>query len=614
MSSAGELLASASAQHRRAVAVPHGLSPGAAFDEIAVALRDRDRLATVVDGLSAEARRMVARAAFHRDPEVCGCWSGRPDPVACELERHGLAFAFRCDEYELEYHVPHDLHGPLADVLAAPYDDGLERWEPARWLTAPMQLADDLAALWAHLARAPVRVKADGPVYQRDVPKLLAALPALELHGLDGEIATYRLRFVLEVLLEEELVALRVDSLPGSSGRRELVATGDPLRLLERDPAELRARLMDHVGVAPLGAAALALVGRLEPEVAVTVTSFGAALRRLCDGLQLGYDPRTSDFALGMGGLHFVWLAGGVAVGVDHSGVPEAVRTVPAPALEPGRFVCQSNFELVALAPPSPAERLVLALTCERVADQDHVFRLTRESVRSAERCGILAGGALATIELIAGELPQNVKRSLAGWTASVRLPLKLRSALLLDTGDVETAEVLLAGPVAAHVVERIAPTQFAIRGSAIGAVLDALRAEGHELEPGVERLSGRWSERDPVPSEADRVWTPRRALSAPVGKQSSTIGRSPQPTQATLGRGVELEPVAHDEPVDVVLRAIEQGSDLFIAYAGADGTTERQITPYEIDGAAVRAYCHLHRDERSFWLASIVDALAIDD
>ncbi|MDQ6804574.1 MAG: hypothetical protein M3065_06325 [Actinomycetota bacterium] len=67
-------------------------------------------------------------------------------------------------------------------------------------------------------------------------------------------------------------------------------------------------------------------------------------------------------------------------------------------------------------------------------------------------------------------------------------------------------------------------------------------------------------------------------------------------------------------EPLDVVLGAIERGSDVFIVYAGAGGTTERQITPYGIDGAAVRAYCHLHRDERSFWLASIVDVLSIDD
>ena len=166
-------------------------------------------------------------------------------------------------------------------MLAAPYDDGLERCEPARWLHPPLQLAHDLAALWAHLARFPVRVKADGPIYQRDTPKLLAALPALELHGDGDPIATYRLQVAVEVLLEEQLVALRMDNLPGSGGRRELVASGDPVRFLALDPAELRDRMLSRVGVAPLGTAALALARRLGPDGPVAVTSFGAALRRL---------------------------------------------------------------------------------------------------------------------------------------------------------------------------------------------------------------------------------------------------------------------------------------------------------------------------------------------
>ena len=105
-----------------------------------------------------------------------------PIPATSELECHGLAFAFR-SSYNLEYHVPHELHAPLADVLAAPYVGDLKSGEPGRPVEAPLQLGHDLAALWAHLARSPVRVKADGPVYQRDVPKLLTALPALELHA-----------------------------------------------------------------------------------------------------------------------------------------------------------------------------------------------------------------------------------------------------------------------------------------------------------------------------------------------------------------------------------------------------------------------------------------------
>jgi predicted DNA-binding transcriptional regulator YafY len=62
------------------------------------------------------------------------------------------------------------------------------------------------------------------------------------------------------------------------------------------------------------------------------------------------------------------------------------------------------------------------------------------------------------------------------------------------------------------------------------------------------------------------------------------------------------------------VLNAIEQDADVFIVYAGARGTTHRQITPYEVEGAAVHAYCHLRDDERSFWLASILDAIPVRD
>jgi hypothetical protein len=300
MNSALVLLACASAEHRRAVAVELGLAPHATSVEIANALLDPRKLGAVVDGLSQPGRRLLAVAAFEREPNVYASWSVRTDGAVGQLERHGLAFAFR-DEYETAYHVPHDLHAPLADLLVAPYDDGLERCEPARWLHPPLQLAHDLAALWAHLARFPVRVKADGPIYQRDTPKLLAALPPIELHGDGDPVATYRLQFALDVLLEEQLVALRIENLPGSGGRRELVASGDPVRFLARDPAELRERMLSRVGVAPLGAAALALARRLGPDRPVAVTSFGAALRQLSEDLGLGYDPRTSDFAFGMG-------------------------------------------------------------------------------------------------------------------------------------------------------------------------------------------------------------------------------------------------------------------------------------------------------------------------
>jgi hypothetical protein len=426
--SVSELLASAPAAHRRAVSSALGLASAATAAEISAAIRDRERLAAVLNGLSAGARRLAARAAYGGNAIVYQGWSGHPDPDASELERHGLAFAFR-RSHTLDYHVPRDLHEPLADALAAPYARDLQSAEPDRWLEAPLQLAHDSAALWAHLTRSPVRVKADGPVYQRDVPKLLAALPRVELHGVDDPIARFRLEFLLEILCDEGLIAMRVDNLPGSDGRRELIAAGNPASLLASAPDELRARLLRHVHLTQLGAPALAFARRLAPGTAVSIKSFGVVLRTLSEDMQLGVDPRTSDFAFGMGGLHFVWLAGAVAVGVDRDGTPTALCAMRDQATPAGRIVCQANFELVALAPPTPAERLLLALTCEQVPDQAHVFRLTRNSVRAGLRCGILDGGVAPTLERLTGGLPQNVSRSIADWTSSVRRPLRLRTA-----------------------------------------------------------------------------------------------------------------------------------------------------------------------------------------
>ena len=60
-------------------------------------------------------------------------------------------------------------------------------------------------------------------------------------------------------------------------------------------------------------------------------------------------------------------------------------------------------------------------------------------------------------------------------------------------------------------------------------------------------------------------------------------------------------------------LMALVKGTDLVIVYTGARGTTCRQITPYQVGGGAVHAYCHLRGEERSFWLASIREAVALD-
>ena len=613
-----ELLAAAPAAHRRVVAAQLGLAAAADAEEIAAVLCDRERMARIVGALTPGARMLVTKAAFLDDGVVQQSWGGRRVSAAvAELERHGIVFSFR-GPYCLEHCVPPDLRPPLAEALAAPYAEALATTgrlapRPVRWLEAPLQLAHDIATLWAYLARSPVRLKTDGIVYQRDVEKLFDALPPFELHGPQDVMEGPRLNFVLRALRDERLVRVRVDDRAGA--RRELVAVGDPVALLAAEPERLRRRLVTHARGSVIGAPALALASSLEPGTVVPLERFGAALRAMCDDTGVGV-PEASDLGLGLGGLHFAWLAGEVVVGLGESGLPTSVRTGPATTSDRshGRIVCQPNFELIALTPPTPAERLVLALTCDPVPDQAHVFRLTRTSIQAAQRTGVHDGGVMAALERLVGDLPQNVARSLSDWCSSVHRPLRLRTAMLIDTGDSATADALLAGELGAHVVERLGPAQLAIRAAELKAAEAALRREGHSLEPGIDRLSGRFSEREPAPSEAEAHWAPVIPDEPPHGKQVSTLEHaavSPAPVPAApSGRHVTPET---DDPIEVVLDAIERGTDVFIVYAGARGMSERQITPYEVEGAAVHAYCHLRGDERSFWLASIQEAVAVD-
>jgi hypothetical protein len=614
------LLASAPAAHRRALATASRLPREAPADALAAALLDRERIALVVRGLSPGARRLVAEAAFLGETVVANTWNPGRGDAACELERHGLAFAFK-EDYWVRYFVPAELHPMLADALAAPYARGLAGAEPSRWLEAPLQLAHDMVSLWAYLARAPVRVKTDGGVYKRDVPKLRDALPALELHAPRDFMAGPRLSFALALLAEERLVRVRVDDAPYHEERRELVPAGNPAALLAAPPEELRSSLLRHAHRVELGAPALALAHALEPREAVALTSFGAALRTACEKVGFGL-PEVGDFALAMAGLHFPWLAGAVAIGLDHAGVPNAVRATPVPTQAAGRIICQANFELIALSPPTPAERLALALACEPVSGQAHVFRLTRRSVEAAHRSGTLEGGVTAALERLAGELPQNVARSLVDWTSSVRRPLRLRTAMMIDAGDPRTADDLIAGELGRHVVERLGPSHLAIRADDLRAVKAALAKAGHGLDAGLDRVSGRLGDRAPMRTDADLTWEPDAIDALPAGRQVSTLGpvaAVPEPALATTQVGARGngqlagDPDWQNDPLEVVLDAIERGTDVLIVYAGAPGTTLRQITPYEVEGAAVHAYCHLRGDERSFWLASIQEAVALD-
>jgi hypothetical protein len=507
------------------------------------------------------------------------------------------------------YHVPGELRRPLAAALAAHHAAGVGNRGAKRWLAAPRQHLHDAAAISAFCARTPIRVKADGQVYSRMWPKLVAALAPQELDLDDGH---ERAGSALDVLRDGGFLRLSVDDRPGVEARRELVPAGDLAGWLAADDGELDPRLPDHPLLAATVALTDALAGRDVP-----LTGVGAALRALLTESGLHVPAGWTTSALAEGGLANRWRMGALQLGVGSSGklVAARIAAVAAPVADGPPAICQSNFEVIALRPPTPDERLVLELCCDAVRGQAHVWTLTRASARCGQRAG-LAGGVLAALAGLCREpLPQNVARTVEGWVRDVRAPLRLRSAIMVDAGDVDSAERLLAGPLSGLVVDRLGATMLAVPASRLPQVEQALRAAGEELEAGLDRVSGRWMETPSRSNEAVAAWSPYdRGARDPAGRLSSTLcaGKTrPAPNAASSVPADPTQSVASD-PVVAVLAALERGGDVFVVYAGASGISERVITPLEVDGSSVRAYCHLRGDERSFWLSSIQAATEV--
>jgi hypothetical protein len=600
------LLAAVPDPHRRAVAGALGVPTGTPADSLAAALRER--LPQVVAGLSREARAAASHTAVLHEDGVLHNYYGRSEAALLELERQGLAFAFG-ERYWRRWYVAQELRAPLARALAARHAEGLAQGRAKRWLAAPLQTAHDAAALWAFMHRAPVRVKADGDVYARFWPKLVAALPPLELFSDNDTLGELRLTLVLWFLRDNGFLRLRVDDRPGVYEiRRELVATGDLAAALAVEPETLRERLLATSGDA-IRRAAQAL-SETAPGRTVSLAGFGAALRALLEEAGESVHPSWTDRPLALRGLETAWLAGAVELGADRSGRPVAARLAPLMLERPRgpAAVCQGNFELVLLRPPTPAERLAAELAAERVPGQAHVLRITRASVRAGTLARFGSGGLAEALTGLAGELPQNVARSIADWARGVTAPLRLRSALMVDAGDAETAAALAAGPLAGHVVERIGERLLAVRGSELADVERALDAAGVEVEPGLERVSGSWQEPVDRSTPARSAWAPRvpaEQEEAP-GALASNISAPATPAPAEADAGDQLQ---DDEPLDVILRALEKETDVVIIYAGARGITHRQVTPLDLDDARLHAWCHLRGDARSFWLRSIIEA-----
>lgn len=63
---------------------------------------------------------------------------------------------------------------------------------------------------------------------------------------------------------------------------------------------------------------------------------------------------------------------------------------------------------------------------------------------------------------------------------------------------------------------------------------------------------------------------------------------------------------------VESIRHAIEVQSDLEIAYRGSGGQTRRRVTPKNIKGMNMRAYCHLRKEDRDFRLDRIIEVYEV--
>lgn len=610
-----ELLLASTSRHRGRVAKALGLR-GANAATIATALLDPERLARVVAGLPSPARAAATALAFG-SPLAAGLAASPSAPLR-ELERHGLAFAFG-QSWSCQYVVPDDLEQPLRRVRADAHAHLVpERDVRARNLVgAPMLVAHDVAAIWAALAREPARVKTEGPLYQRATTRLEAELPPVT--GIDAEgFATMRVNLALTLLRDRSLVRLRVDDRPARESRRELVPGGDGAAFLDRPApaleAEMRGFVVEHSDDLAWSLAE-ALAGRT-----LSVAKVGGAFRKLLQesGRQGGYASHHKDGTLALSALGPLWLAGAIQLGGsgERAANPSIVRFAPAdvPDAQGPLGVCQSSFEVVCLRPPRPAERARLGLVAEAHREQAHVFTITAAAVKAGER-QLGPGGVLRELAALVGEAPQNVTRSIASWARDVRPPLRLRTGLFLDAGDAASADALMAGPVGDHVVERLSERLLGLDGKDLAALERALASAGHELEPGLDRISGRWRELPAPTGNAASVWRartplPRRRM-AP-GRLISTLDeREPEPERPSSKRA---QPAAGGVDWGLLSAAIARDSDVEIRYRGRRGTTLRRVTPIEIEGGTLHAWCHLRDDERSFWLSGIQEvALATD-
>ena len=631
-------LAHLPARHRRAVAEQIG---AASADPAAIAnvLRDEARLEQIVRELPSEARALATELAFGAvDIES----SLEPHDISrqafYELELRGLALCYD-HRWSYDFIAPLDLVPALRRVRARAHARRIPDVPRTaeRELPVSEQLLHDAAAIGARIAHGGIGVKADGELYAKAQPKLQEALAPLAVPALD--LGERRVELALELL--QELGALRVsaDALPGRNTRRELRLDRDLVGLLEA-PFEQRtglARVLRRrfVDLALIDALLDELAGRTVPLEALGVELI--ALFR--DAHKLLEHREMPPPTLALFAVQLRALSGGAAIGLDDSGLAVAVTIAPGPSPTPDGPPCvaQGDFELVALREPLPHERAALLMVAEPVPGREHVVRITRERINSALAALRDPERILAWLVALAGELPQSVERTIIDWIRRAPTRARLRSAIMLDLGDRPELGERVAAELGPLLAERLAPGLLAVPAGALAAVEKAARRAGVALEPGLDRISGRWDEHPSYEDDAEPdLWRPtaddedRWAL--PRGRLVSALEQDPDPDWAGRhGDGEQRLPIVieADPELDFLLPSAEDlapeelladswdlGTLVELRYAAASGTITEQVTVAELDDARVLVEDPASGEQHWRWLKGIVDVrtLAVKD
>ncbi len=635
-------------KHRRAVAEAIGAARDTP-EAIAAVLLDEEALESIVKDLDDAARLLVTQTAFVPAYAWSSGGRGIELQVAQTLERHGLLFTFETG-WGISACTPLDLERPLQRIRARAHAVRVPEAQPApdwQLVHVPEQLLHDAVQIAAVIGAGGIKLKTDGDLFARAVPKLLDVLAPLPT-ALAVPDST-RLDLALRVL--EENGALRVggQALPGGPAKRELVLALDVPTLLDV-PAEARAGLMDALYQQPMPGREVAAVlldafaGRT-----VALDGLGAAVARLfaeaCKQPP-GHGVDVPDDLLGLAAVSERWLRGDVGLIVDGQGMPTCVVFAPAATDEATGPSClaQADFELVAMRPLTPGERAALLCVAEPVPGREHVARITKARVQGALRAtGDL--DVLGRLRALAGTLPQNVEQTVQDWAEQVPPRVRLRTAMMLSAPDVATAE-RLASALGRALVERLSPTLLAIDAGAQAAVAKAVCEAGVELEEGLDRVSGVWAER-PVHETHPSWWRPtppadRPQQDPPTGRIASRLEWQPEPV-ADLPRGIDPRSRAavelarllaqaglddddianvlngddldafdddDDDGVDgVLLDAQEQGSVVRLKYAGAGGLRQEWVTVAQLEEARVQVRDHATGKRSWRWLRSISEA-----